>query len=92
MVMKIPLGSSVLAYFAVICEYWWSKKDAERICIAMETYMLSWKPINYHNNKKMLLRKRENSSFIVFLINNEYCDSATTPLTRAPREGQGPST
>ncbi len=73
MVMKIPLGSSVLAYFADICEYWWSKKDAERICISMETYMLSWQPINYHNNQKMLLRKRENSSVIVFLINNEYC-------------------
>ncbi len=35
--------------------------------------------------------ERTNSGFIVFLTNNEYCDSATTPLTRAPREGQGPS-
>ncbi len=57
----------------------------------METYMLSWRPISYHSNQKILLRKGEKSGFIVFLTNNEYCESATTPLTRAPREGQGPS-
>ncbi len=56
--------------------------------------MLSRQPISYHSNQKMLLIKRENSNFIVFLANKEYCHSgsATTPLTRAPREGQGPST
>ncbi len=89
--MKICLGRSVLAYFAYIFEYLWSKMDAENICIAMETYRLSWRPISHHSNQKILLRIRANLGFIVFLTNNEYCDSATTPLTRAPREGQGPS-
>ncbi len=91
MAMKIPLERSVLDYFADIFEYLWSKMEAAKICVAMETYMLSWRPISYHSNQKILLRKRANSGFIVFLTNNEYCDSATTPLTRAPREGQGPS-
>ncbi len=86
MVMKIHRGSFVLAYFPDICEYWWSEKDAERICC----HMLSWQPISYHSNQKMLLRKRD---FIVFLANKEYCHSrnATTPLTRATREGHCPS-
>ena len=65
-----------MAYFADIFEYVWSKMDAEKICIAMKTYRLSWRPIiiyGYHSNQKILLRKKAHSGFVVFLTNNEYC-------------------
>ncbi len=39
---EIRLERSILAYFADILEYWGSKMDAEKICIAMETYRLTW--------------------------------------------------
>ena len=57
----------------------------------METTMLSWQPIRYHGNQRMLLRQKKTSKFIVFRTNNRYCDSVPSPLTTAPHEGQGPS-
>ena len=57
----------------------------------METTMLSWQPISYHGNQRMLPRQKKTSKFIVFRTNNRYCDSVPSPLTTAPREGQGPS-
>ena len=56
----------------------------------MEIYLLSWRPISNHSNQKILLIQKETSNFLVFLTNNEFCDSLTTPLTRAPHEGQDP--
>ena len=53
--------------------------------------MLSWQQISYHSNQKMLLR-HQTSNFIVFRDNDGYRGSVITLLTRAPREGQSPST
>ena len=48
--------------FGLFCSYMWivvAKKNEERICIVMDTCVLSWQPICYHSNQKMSSREKD---------------------------------
>ncbi len=45
-----------------------------------------------HGNEYVVMATNVTITTRKFQVNNGYGDSVTTPMTRAPREGQGPST